>query len=88
MLEYYNNITKTLTIPYDFNNVLKDIPYDTEIIIFDEDDINDIYSYFNQEIKKNILPELLHILTFDYEFNQEIKKECIAKIYMFLKVLY
>jgi hypothetical protein len=68
--------------------VLKDIPYDTEIIIFDEDDINDIYSYFNQEIKKNVLPVSLHTLTFGRTFNQEIKKECIAKIYMFLKVLY
>ena len=62
MLIYYNNITKTLTIPYEFNEVLKDIPDDTEIIIFDEDiNINNHvdnnkFSIFNQEIKENVLP--------------------------------
>jgi hypothetical protein len=33
MLKYFNNITKTLTLPYEFNEVLKDIPDDTEINI-------------------------------------------------------
>ena len=43
MLKYYNNITKTLTIPYEFNEELKDIPDDTEIIIFYEDRKNNKY---------------------------------------------
>jgi hypothetical protein len=71
MLKYYNNITKTLTIPSEFNEDLKDIPNDTEIIIF-----NEYYGYskFNQEIKDNILPDSLHTLTFGWCFNQEIKE--------------
>jgi hypothetical protein len=36
MLKYYNNTTKTLTIPYDFNEELENIPDNVEIIIFDE----------------------------------------------------
>jgi hypothetical protein len=51
MLKYYNNITKTLKIPCEFNEALKDIPDDTEIIIFDENYQYDKYSTFNQEIK-------------------------------------
>jgi len=47
MLQYYNNITKTLKIPCEFNEVLKDIPDDTEIIIFDQDYKNNKYSEFN-----------------------------------------
>ncbi len=30
MLKYYNNITKTLTIPCEFNEELKDIPDDIQ----------------------------------------------------------
>jgi len=77
MLQYYNNITKTLTIPYEFNEVLKDIPDDTEIIIFDEDLKNMKYSEFNQEIKENVLPDSLHTLTFGVHFNQEIKENVL-----------
>ena len=77
MLKYYNNTTKTLTIPYDFNEVLKDIPDDTEIIIFDEDNENEKNSKFNQEIKENILPGNLHTLTFGICFNQEIKENVL-----------
>ena len=29
MLNYYDNVTKTLTISYNFNKTLKDIPNDT-----------------------------------------------------------
>ena len=35
--EYYNEKTKTLTIPYKFNEKLKELPFDTKIIIFKED---------------------------------------------------
>ena len=73
MLKYYNNITKTLKIPYEFNEELKDIPDDAEIIIFDQDYQNVEYSNFNQEIKENVLPDSLHTLTFGIRFNQEIK---------------
>jgi hypothetical protein len=73
MLKYYNIITKTLTIPYEFNEVLKDIPADTEIIIFDEDYKKFKYSTFNQEIKENVLPDSLYTITFGVAFNQEIK---------------
>ena len=77
MLKYYNNITKTLTIPYNFNEELKDIPDDTEIIIFDEDRKNNKYSKFNQKIKENVLPDSLHTLSFGWDFNQEIKENVL-----------
>jgi hypothetical protein len=77
MLQYYNNITKTLKIPCEFNEVLKDIPDDTEIIIFDEYYQYDKYSTFNQEIKENVLPNNLHTLTFGSDFNQEIKENVL-----------
>ena len=57
MLKYFNNITKTLTLPYEFNEVLEDILDDTENIIFDEDYKKLKYSKFNQEIKENVLPK-------------------------------
>jgi hypothetical protein len=74
MLKYYDNITKTLTLPAKFNKELKDIPNDTEIIIFDE---YYEYSKFNQEIKENVLPCSLHTFTFGYFFNQEIKENVL-----------
>ena len=77
MLKYYNNITKTLTIPYDFNEELKDIPNDTKIIIFDENYKNKEFSKFNQEIKENVLPVSLHTLIFGHTFNQEIKENVL-----------
>ena len=79
MLKYYNNITKTLTIHCEFNEELKDIPDDTEIIIFDEDRKNNKYSKFNQKIKENVLPDSLHTLTFGHYFNQEIKENVLPK---------
>ena len=79
MLKYYNNITKTLTIPCEFNEVLKDIPDDTEIIIFDEDYKNNKYSNFNQEIKENVLPDSLHTLRLGWCFNRVIKKNVLPK---------
>jgi hypothetical protein len=35
-LEHYNKNTKTLIIPYTFNDELKDIPEETKIIIFNQ----------------------------------------------------
>jgi len=77
MLKYYNNITKTLRIPCEFNEILKDIPDDTEIIIFDEGFKNYKCSKFNQEIKENVLPKNLHTIKFGYCFNKEIKKNVL-----------
>jgi hypothetical protein len=83
MLKYYNNITKTLTIPCKFNEEFKDIPTDTEIIIFHEYYHNhrSYYGYehsiFNQEIKENVLPGSLHTLIFGEIFNQEIKENVL-----------
>jgi hypothetical protein len=74
MLKYYNNTTKTLNIPYDFNEILKDIPVETKIIIFSQ------YTYrsrFNQEIKENVLPSSLHTLILGGTFNQEIKENVL-----------
>ena len=34
LLEYYNEETKTLTLPYDYNEELKDLPNNVENIIF------------------------------------------------------
>jgi hypothetical protein len=79
MIKYYNNTTKTLTIPYKFNEELKDIPDDTEIIIFDEDLKNDKYSIFNQKIKDNVLPDSLHTLSFGLSFNQKIKENVLPE---------
>ncbi len=36
MLKYYNDETKTLTIPFDYNKEINDIPDNTKNIIFDE----------------------------------------------------
>ena len=77
MLKYYNYKTKTLTIPFEFNEKLKNIPDDTEIIIFDEDYKKFKYSQFNQEIKENVLPDSLHTLTFGWNFDQEIKENVL-----------
>jgi hypothetical protein len=61
-LEHYNKETKTLTIPYTFDEELKDLPKETKIIIFSENLDEDKYSYFNQSVDN--LPETLTHLTF------------------------
>ena len=50
MLKYYNNTTKTLTIPYDFNQKIKEnvLPSSLHTLIFGRT--------FNQEIKENVFP--------------------------------
>jgi hypothetical protein len=62
LIDYYNKNTKILTIPNTFNRKLNDIPKETEIIIFSEDDSWSGRSYFNQPV--NNLPETLTHLTF------------------------
>ena len=52
--EHYNKETKTLTIPYNFNRELKDIPEETEII--------EICGNFNKLVDN--LPKKLTHLTF------------------------
>ena len=48
--KYYNAKTKTLAFPYDFNDKLKDLPVDTQNIIFEEIDNNKEYLKFNQKV--------------------------------------
>jgi hypothetical protein len=61
----YNKETKTLIISCDFNEELKDIPNDTQIIIFENKD-----SIFNQKVDN--LPLKLTHLTFGAWFNQKV----------------
>ena len=83
----YNKETKTLIIPYDFDEELKDLPEETEIMIFEGESSNN-YSRFNQPIiiktnfnfinyfkvdkYKSILPKNLTHLTFGYSFNKKV----------------
>ena len=45
--EYYNKETDTLSLPHNFNSLLKELPLGTKIIIFEEDIKNGQYSKFN-----------------------------------------
>jgi hypothetical protein len=66
--EYYNKETKTLNIPDSFNEELKDIPEETEIIVFSENYTD--FSKFNQPVDN--LPISLTHLTFGMYFNQPV----------------
>jgi hypothetical protein len=77
MLKYYNNTTKTLTIPHKFNEELKDIPDNAEYIIFYNNYRKHEFSFYNKVIKENVLPVSLHTLTLSYNFNQEIKENVL-----------
>ena len=66
--EYYNIETKTLTLPYEFSEELKDLPLDTKIIIFERHYSKSEYSHFNQLVDE--LPNNLTRLTFGFSFNQ------------------
>ena len=77
MLKYYILETKTLTIPYKFNEELSNIPIDAKIITFRDN--KDHYSQFNREIKENVLPNFLKNLTFGHNFNREIKENVLPK---------
>jgi hypothetical protein len=70
MIEYYDKNTKTLIIPHRFSEELKDIPEETEIIIFSENKAKNECSIFNQPVDN--LPKNLTHLTFGYEFNQPV----------------
>ena len=52
LLEYYNNETKTLTLPPDFNTELIDLPPEVAIIIFYENCGVGKDSKFNQTVDK------------------------------------
>ena len=64
----YDKETKTLTISYDFNEKLKNIQEDIEIIIFE----NNNYSKFNQKVDN--LPQNLTYLNLGCNFNQKVDK--------------
>jgi hypothetical protein len=56
--EYYNAETQTLTLPYDFNEELSNLPIDVLIIIFEEDLNKSQNSRFNQSVdatRKNFI---------------------------------
>lgn len=46
LIEFYHAITKTLIVPSEFNELLTDLPLDTKIIIFDDNE----HSKFNQHV--------------------------------------
>ena len=59
MLEqYYNKETNTLTLPADYNSLLKDLPLGTKIIIFKDNEKNR-FSEFNQKVD-NLPSSLTH----------------------------
>jgi hypothetical protein len=68
--EYYNKDTKTLTLPYDFNEELIDLAIRMQIIIFEKNYKNNQYSIFNKSV--NSLPNTITHLTFGYSFNQKV----------------
>jgi hypothetical protein len=67
--DWYDNDTKTLTIPYTFNKELKDIPEDVKILIF-SGDVFPYYSGFNKKVDN--LPKSLTHLTFNGTFNKKV----------------
>ena len=67
--KYYNKERYTLTLPINFNSLLKDLPHVTKIIIFEEDEKNQQYSKFNEKVDN--LPSLTH-LAFGTHFNQSV----------------
>ena len=71
--EYYNKKTNTLTIPpnFNFNEELKDLPTDVQIVIFDQDNSIE-FSKFNRIV--NNLPSSVTHLIFADCFNQSVDK--------------
>ena len=69
--EYYNVDTQTLTIPFNFNEELIDLPSNTIKIIFEQNYKLNEYSKFNRPIG-NILPLSLTHLIFGGSFNQSV----------------
>jgi hypothetical protein len=66
--KYYNKETKTLLLPCDFNEEIRDCTEEIEIIIFSEYLDNNNYSKFNQPVGN--LPKTLTHLTFGFCFNK------------------
>jgi hypothetical protein len=70
MLEqYYNKETQTLTFPWYFDEELCDLPLDTKVIIFGENN-KFHFSEFNRPV--NNLPNSITHLTFGEQFNQPV----------------
>jgi hypothetical protein len=86
LLEYYDNETKTLTLPYNFNQKLKNIPKETQKIIFTENCNKQEYSNFDQLI--NDLPENLTCLILGYNFNKQIDKLPVNLKYLTLRGIF
>ena len=57
--EYYNKETETLTLPFNFNSLLKDLPPDTKKIIFEDNYYLNRNSIFNQSVD-NLPSSLTH----------------------------
>jgi hypothetical protein len=77
---HYDNVKKILSISYSYNEELKNIPIDTEKIIFVKCVKGWFYggdSLFNQKIKKHTLPYSLKELIFGSFFNQEIDEKVL-----------
>jgi hypothetical protein len=71
MLEqYYNKETNTLTLPYDFNDELCNLPLDIKVIIFEQDYHKRQYSKINRQV--NNLPNSITHLTFGNDFNEKV----------------
>ena len=68
--EHYNAKTKTLILPFNFNEELKNLPPNTEIIIFEQNLNGYKCSTFNKSVDN--LPNSLIHLTFGYSFNREV----------------
>ena len=70
--QYYNIETKTLKIPFNFNEELNNLPFNTKIIIFEENYYGGECSKFNEKVDN--LPNTITHLTFERCFNQTIVK--------------
>ena len=73
LLEYYEPDTRTLTLPWDFNECINkdNLPNDVLIIIFKNERNNmGYYSKFNQPVDS--LPNSITNLTLGFYFNQSV----------------
>ena len=71
LIEFFDKETKTLSVPYYFDDSLKDIPKETETIIFIREEGYD-YPCFNQKV--NNLPQNIICIKFCGDFNQKVDK--------------
>ena len=68
--EYYNVNTQTLTVPLNFDDELMNLPLDTKIIIFEENNNKNGFSKFDKSVDN--LPNSLTHLIFGRCFNQSV----------------